>query len=363
MTDYADLQASLNRTFKEPLEELIARNNPWLNQIRKVGMATDRIWLKSRLTSNHNAGPIPANWNATDGFSPEPTSTLGGGVLDWAIYKGEVQIPKLDIARLRGQPGVLGEILGDEIRQAALDVYDAIARDMMLGTVTNGLVGAQTFMTAGTYAGIDSTVAGNEEWAGIEVDASPDGGTTPGELSTTLFDQGDTAYFNRNKMMFFGSRPSQGIYVPSILHQKYKGLFTTIDYSALASAHFVNQANATNNLNLGRTNVGWTGVPLIADFNVAAAPGDIAGTQRMYALNWDEVVMAVLDSDADPIVRQKQQERGVAAGLPRNDLGMTIEVLGNTGEQLQIYVKCYIQLVAAAPKRAGIVFKNISTAA
>ena len=362
MTSIADVTNALNREFQEPLSDLVARSNPMLAAVRKVSMVPDRIWLKQRLSSDHNAGAIPENWNAvTSGFATEPKSTFSQAVLDWATYKAEVQIPKRLMKRISANPGLIGNLLQDEITQATLDMLDEIAKDMFGGVTTNGLVGLETIMdTDRAYAGLNSSTPGNEEWDGIVVDASPDG-TAAGELSTTLLYNGNTAYFGRNKRLFFAPGINSAAFTSAIMLQKYMALFQSIDFGSLSESHFINQADASNFL--GKSGVGFVGTPFIPDSWVGEGTGDIDDTNRIYAVVPSELYLANMSSMIDdPGIAMKQQEMGVRAGIEREGLDINIEVLGNSGELLQMYVKTYIQLAAPSPKKAGIVFKNIDTA-
>lgn len=364
MTEFANLQGVLNREFREPLSELIPDSNPTLAAINKVAMATDRIWIKGRTERDYNAGPVADGWNAvTSGFGTDPGSSYIAPVLDWATYKAEWSIPKRTLAQVANNPGVLGDLLYDDIAQATRDLANAIAQDLYAGSVANGLVGAQAlFDDANTYAGIDRSLAANANWRATVIDASPDGGTTAGDLSTSLLYQGDEAYFNLNRQQFWSNPQVNGMSMTTIrMITKYKALFESIDYSSLSTAHFVNQANATGRF--GLSGVGFGNVPFVPDANVSSAAGDIADTDRIYAIDMNHLMLATLDSTAvDPDIQMKQQMRGIAAGVPVEGFPVTIEVLGNSGEFVRGYVKTYLQLVTMAPKRAGMVFKNISNA-
>lgn len=353
MQNYANLQAELNRVFQEPLSDLIARSNPFLNALTKRAVASDRIYLKFKLASNHGAQPVQDGTEVT--FTGDEKSDYGAGVLDWATYISKFKLPKRMISQLASQPGVLGQIMQEEISDAAKDLADRIASDLWKGVTTDGLVGVQAILDDdNTYAGVNRALAANANWRSTVVDAA-NGGATAGELSTGLLYSADDAFYAKN---YYGFREQPGLFtgmVSPLILTKYTSLLESIDASSLSTAHFVNQANTSGNL--GYNNVGFLGVPLMRNHNISNDALDIADTGRMYLMDMRHIFLATLTPSADSLVHQV---RGAQTAPTVDGIRAEIEILGNKGEVIEGYIKTYVQLVSDKPKSAGILIKNIN---
>jgi len=350
--DFAKVQDILNTEFREPLADLINRSNPVLRALRKRAVSSQRIFLKAALSSDHAAGPVADGSDIT--FSGTESTTYINPTLDWATYKAQFSIPKRVIAQVASNPGQIGNILRSEIEMATKDMTDKIAADIFAGDTTNGLVGVQSIVADdNTYAGIDRSAAGNENWQAAVLDHQNAGSTQ--ELSTGVLYQLDEEFFALNGYGF-SERPGlfTGVTGRQIM-TKYKGLLETIDLGSLSSAHFVNQANNTGQL--GFASVGFLGVPFIRDRNVSNGGSDLADSGRLYFLDMNEIELAILTPGPDSMIHQVQ---GFQAAPPADGIAPQIEILGNKGESVQGYVKTYIQLATSAPKRAGALIKNIA---
>lgn len=352
MIDLTALQAALNKEFQEPMSDLIARSNPLLAAMPKRAMSTDRIWLRHKSASNHNPRVITDGTAVTVG---DPQSDRKAGVLDWSTYISEFKLPKRLLGQVVGNPAMIGQLFKDEIDDAVADLADKISQDLFAGDVANGLVGlASVFNDSGTYAGINRATGANAYWRGLVVDAAV--AAAAGPLSTSLMYLAEKAFFLRNKYELFSPRVSPTTLTSKDVQLMYKELFEQISYDALGSAHFVNQANAGDSF--GKSGVGFSGSPILAEPNIGAASGDISGSSRMYILDTNQIFLATLTPNDDPdVVRMQQLD---ASKAPATDgLNCQIEILGNTGELITGYVKTYIQVVSQAPPRAGVVIKNI----
>ena len=351
MPTIAELQAVLNKEFQEPMSDLVARSNPMLAGLRKSSLATDKIWLRHKSSSSHEAGPV------LDGAAvtvSDPKSLRNAGSLEWATYVSKFKLPKRLLAQVQSNPAMIGQLFQDEIKDAAMDLADKIAADIGAGDTTNGLSGLQSiFDTDNTYATINRAAASdaNAYWRGLVVDAAE------GDLSTSLFYDAEEAFFNRNfTELFGGSVPA--VFTTKRLQRKYKELFETIDYSSLSASHFVNQANASGNL--GRSGVAFQGAPILADRNIVST-GDTADTDRLYIVKPESLFLGCLDPNIDPEVKALQQI-SASYGQTRENIPVEIEILGNTGEFIAGYVKTYIQLVCMKPNDAGVLIKNVTNA-
>jgi len=346
---YASMQAVLNREFQEPLSDLVARSNPLLEAIQKRAVASDAVYIKARASSTHGAGPILDNTVVT--FDGTERSTYAGGRLDWATYISKFRVGKRLMSQVSGNPGAIGMILRDEIEAAGKDLADAIARDIFAGSVANGLVGLQQIIgSTGTYAGIDRATVPN--WASVVLDAANT------EISTGMLYELDELFFNRNKYGFAESPERFTGITSSKVMTKYKALMENIDLSSLATAHFVNQANQSGQLGIGKT--GFMGVPFIRDANISNAAGDTANTGRLYFLDMSQIYLAVLDPTAgDSNIHQVQ---GFQTGMETTGIRAAIEILGNEGEFVAGYVKAYVQVATPNPAAAGALIRNISLA-
>lgn len=354
--NYANVQEAANEVFLEPIQDLVARSNPFLAGMQKKAVGSDRLYMKYKGASEHNAGPIADGADIT--FVGDERTTRSAAALDWSTYKAQFNVSKRAISQLKENPGAIGQLLGDEIQDAALDLADRISTDVFSAGVTNGLVGLGAIIDdANTYAGVDRSLAANENWRSTIVDnatAAP----AAGEISTDVLYDADTAFFNRN---FYGLRDQaarrnyMGFCTPEVL-DKYSRLFTSINLTDLSTAHFVNQANASGNF--GQTMVSWMGIPMMRDRAVAALAGDEADSGRLYFVDMNEIFLATLGSSEEAAIHQRL---GAQSAPTVDNLNFEIEILGNTGENVKGYVKTYIQVCAPAPKRAGVGIKNILT--
>jgi hypothetical protein len=255
---------------------------------------------------------------------------------------------------MQNQPGALGNLLQTEIMNAAKDMADRIATDIFAGTIANGLVGISAMIdNANTWAGIDRSVAGNANLRATVIDAAVAAATT--ELSTDILYRADEEYFAANG---YGFAERAGIFTGVTSRQiltKYKRMMTSIDLAALSTAHFVNRANSSGDLGVG--SVGFEGVPFIRERNISSA-GDLADSGRIYVLDMSQIHLAVLDPT--PALSLIHQVQGYQTAETADGIRTTVEILGNAGEVVEGYVKCYVQLVTPDPKRAGLVIKNLT---
>jgi len=352
MQTLAQIEAVLNRVFERQVDQ-INRVNPILAGIRKGGIGTSQqIFLSNKMDSNHNAGPILDGADVTIG---NPTTSYAAAQLPWSSYAATFSVPDRLLQTLTSQPSALGSLFETEITTAVQDLGDRIAADLYAGNVANGLVGMQSiFDDANTYAQLDRSLAANANWRSTVVDADDTGAT---ELSTDLLYQFEREFHDRNGYDFY-TRPNRAIFLPKDLEVKYKQLFETIDLSALGSAHFVNQANASGNL--GYSSVTWQRSPIIPDRNVSTAAGDALDSGRMYFVDLDQVMLAQLTSNVPAAVVAQQQIDGARYAVPLQGLTPRIKLKGKLGERIEGWVVVYIQLVTKSPKRSGGVIKSLA---
>lgn len=348
--DYTSLAAVLNQTFAEPLGNTIVRSNPILSALPKVRMGTDSIRFRAITGSEHNAGPIADRSVVT--VDNTNLVTFTGGILNWATYISRFQLPTRAVEAVAGQPGAIGTLFQTELMEAAKDLADKIAKDLLSGTVANGLVGIQTAIGAGTYAGIDRSVV--TSMASTVVDA---GNTV---LSTEMLRGLDTAFFRKTGYGLADKASMVGFCDPD-LYASYTKLMENVNLASLGTAYFRNQ----NVSDLGVTSIGWLGLPirrtreLDPTHNAAALTGDTADTRRLYFLDLAQLRLATLDNTLDPEATQVQAIQGIAAGVGTDDLRTSIQILGNRGEMIEGYIRSYIQLAVPDPKSAGAVIRNI----
>lgn len=350
---YSELQGVLNKTFMEPVADLIARNNPMLRALTKRAVASDAIYLKTAMSSNHAAGPIP-DGSAVSIDGTEQTNYVGG-MLPWATYAARFSIPKRLLSQTASNPGVLGRLLQSEIENAAKDLSDRIASDLWGGTTTNGLVGMQTVLdNDNTYAGINRSLSANANWRAVVTDA---GGA---EISSALLYQMDANFFNRNRYGFL-ERPQlfTGM-TDAAFMSKYSALLTDVNINITSGSVPAIQANALNRGMLADFGslIGFSGIPFVRNANVVSAADDIANTSRLYILDPTYWFIATLTPSPEAAVHQAL---GAQTAPSVDGIRAEIEILGNTGEVVNGYIKTYIQLVCTDPAKGGTVMKNILT--
>jgi hypothetical protein len=351
---YNEIQGVLNKIFQEPLADLIARSNPMLSSLTKRGVASDAIYLKTRMSSDHAAGPI-ADGSAVTIAGSEQSNYVGGS-LPWATYISKFSIPKRLLAQTANNPGVLGRLLQSEIEVAAQDLADRIASDLWAGSVTNGLVGMQSVISdTGTYAGIDRSVAANANWRAVVTDAQG------AEISSQLLMAMDANFFNRNRYGFM-ERPQlfTGMTSAAFL-SKYAALLTDVNLAITSGTVPAIQANALNRGMLADFGslIGFMGIPFVRNANVTPGTGDDPNTSRLYILDPSYWYLATLTPSPEAAVHQALggQTAPVVDGIRAE-----IEILGNTGEIVNGYIKTYVQLVCVDPAKGGTVLKNVDTA-
>lgn len=355
--DYTTLAAVLNQTFQEPLQNLIVRSNPILNAIAKPRMGTSHILVKNISGSTRSVGPVADRAVITTAATDK--INFSDGSLQWATYRATFQLPSRAVAAVSGQPGALGKLFETELVEAGKDLADSIAKDLLNGSVANGLVGIRSAISStGTYAGIDRSVV--TPWQSVEVDGQLNA-TTAGQLSTAVLRTLDTQYFNANGMGLQDRSTMIGFTSPE-LYAKYTQFMENANLASLTTAFFRN----TTLSELGVTNVGFMGIPikrsreLSTTYNAAATTGDIAGSQRLYFMDFAEMYLAVLDPTLDPELIQVQNIQGISAGVDSDGLPVEIQILGKRGEMIEGYLRTYIQFVVPNPKKAGCVIKNLS---
>lgn len=346
----AALNQTLNEEFMEPMSDTLNRHNPYLEAIQKKSVSSQEIFIKALLSSQHEAGARATGSPVTVG---DVRSNYERATLPWRLYTSSFSVDKLLIEQVQNQPGALGKVLASEIEQASKDLADSIAADIFAGDVVDGLFGMQSIMDeANTYAGIDRTVAANANWRCPVIDAAD------AEISTALFRRADKAVFDEAGKGFTDSAGNWLGVMNSDLMFKYEALFEDIDFSALSTAHFVNSSNNTNNLGrFGRK--GYAGVPMIRDRNVTAGAADTINTGRIYIANMDYIHLCTLAPSGEAAA-QLQRLNGYQVAPSAQQIVPKIEVLGNSGEQLEGYIKTYVQLASPNPRKAGVVIKNIS---
>lgn len=352
--DFASVEGVLNRTFAEPLQDYVNRENPVIAALQKKAVSSDRVYIKGAASSDHGAGAVPDGSDVT--LAGTEGTDFVAPTLDWATYIGKFRVNARVLDQLAAQEGELGNILQYEIQQAAKDAADAIAADVFKGAVANGIVGLQAMIDdANTWGGIDRSQAANANLRSAVYDVGT--GTpvdTTTELSTAIMYEADRLFFNLNGYGFT-DRPGlfTGITTDLILN-KYKLMFEDIDLSALSNAHFVNRANSTGQLGLG--SVGFAGVPVIRDRNVDMT-GDLDDSGRFYFLDMSQIHLAVLTPNSNLQTVHQTQGYMMAPNAP--GLRFTIKLLGRKGEYVEGYVSTYVQLATPNPKKAGMVIKNI----
>jgi hypothetical protein len=351
---YSTIQDVLNVEFQEPLADLINRSNPVLRAMNKKGVASQAIYLKAQVGSDHEAGAIV---DGSDVTFTDPKSTYIAPTLPWSTYLAKFSVPKRAMAQAANNPGQIGRLLMSEIEQAAKDLADKLGSDIFAGSVSNGLVGMQTMIDDGnTYAGVNRATSGNENWQSVVVDPATGGppADTPAELSTALLYQADEEYFAANGYGFHEMPGRFTGVTDRLIMTKYRTLMENIDLSSLSTAHFVNQANGTGQLGYGQ--VGFMGVPFLRDRNVTAGSSDVDDSSRLYILDMNMIDLCVLNPGPDAAVHQTQ---GYTVAPNVDGIRPIIEIIGNKGESVQGYVKVYVQLATKDPKKAGLVIKNI----
>jgi hypothetical protein len=343
--DFVRIADVLNTTFQEPMADLINRSNPVLSALSKKAVASQAIFLKGVVDSDHEAGPILDGADVS--FGNVGTDYINP-TLQWTTYAAKFSVPKRAMAQAANNPGALGSLLKSEVEQACKDLSTRIAADIFGGVTPNGLVGLQAVVdNANTYAGINR--ANFENFRSVVIDHANE------ELSTGVLYQLDELFFNANG---YGWNESPGLFTgvtSSAILTKYKALMENIDLASLSTAHFVNQANTAGKLGIGAT--GFMGVPFLRDRNVSAT-GDTASTSRLYFLDMSKIHLCVLNSGPDAAIHQAQ---GFMSAPSVDGIKAEIEILGNKGESVQGYVKTYIQLATDNPKAAGAVIKNITS--
>lgn len=344
--DFQRIAEVLNVEFQEPMADMINRSNPVLAAMTKKAVASQAIFLKGIVGSDHEAGPIVDG--ASVSFGNVGTDYINP-TLQWSTYAAKFSVPKRAMAQAASNPGELGSLLKSEIMQACKDLATAIAADLFGGTTPNGLVGLRTMIdSANTYAGIDRSNSDYANFRSVVIDHAD------AELSTAVLYSLDELYFNQNG---YGWNEMPGMFTgvtASSILTKYKALMESINLASLSTAHFVNQANTAGRLGIGAT--GFMGVPFLRDRNVSAT-GDTANTSRLYFLDMSQIDLCVLNPGPDAAIHQMQ---GYQAAPTVDGIKAEIEFLGNTGESINGYVKTYVQLATKNPKAAGAVIKNIA---
>lgn len=353
------LQTVINREFKEPLGDLVVTSNPTLAAIQKRSLSTAQLWLKGRLSSDHETGAVADGATVT---VTDPKTNMINPTLNWATYVSKFSVGDRALKSLSADdPYNSANLLMGEIMFATKDLANKIAQDLFAGTVSNGLVGLQSMIANdNTYAGVDRTQSANANFRCAVVDAEDSVSGDPSDLSTIFLSQLDTAIFDS---LGYGLSERSGSFTGltgSLLHAKYERMLESIDLAALSSAHFVNQMNASGNL--GFKGLAYKGNPIIRDRNVSNASGDLADSGRLYFADLSKVALFTL-APADPSVAALQEKMGVEAGESVDGLNVEVVLLGKTGEATSGYVRTYIQLapVDGNPKVGGLL-KNINVA-
>lgn len=338
-------------TIRLPLADLIARSNPLLRVMPKRAVASDAIYLRTKMSSDHNARAIADGSNVTLG---SPKTDYVAGKLDWATYIAEFSIPKRLIAQAVGQPGMLGRLVLAEIEDAAKDLSDRIALDLWGGVTANGLVGMQAVIADdNTYAGIDRTDSDFANWRAVVTDAQGE------EISSALMRQMDRNFFNRNKYGFLEAPTKFTGMTTAAFMAKYAGLLTDVNINLTSGTVPAIQANALNRGMLEDFGgvIGYAGIPFLRNANISNAPGDEPDTSRLYILDPQYWFLATLsDNSAESAVHQAL---GANVAPEVDGIRADVEILGNTGEILNGYIKTYIQLVCTDPAKGGTVLKNV----
>lgn len=349
--DYTELSKVANRLFVDPIGDLINNNNPMLRAINKLNLSSDKIYMRAAESRPTFGGAVADGSDIT--FDGGEGTNYINPTLEWATYTEPFKVNARALAQLQSSETALFKFLEFEIKQAANNLANKIASDVFAGTVANGIVGLQTMIDdANTYAGINRATA--ENWRSAVYSNSPDD-LVGGELSTDTFYKLDELYFDLNgEGITERANIFTGVTDSKILN-KYKGLMETIDYGSLSTAHFVNQANGTNNLGYG--NVGFAGMPIIRDRNISVSGTDLADTSRLYVLNMNEIYLCQLSPNPD--LAQYHQAMGMLSGEQSGSLNVQVKFLAPTGENLKGYVCWYGQLATMNPKKAGGVITNI----
>ncbi|MEM0337958.1 MAG: phage major capsid protein [Candidatus Caldarchaeum sp.] len=338
-------------TIRLPLADLIARSNPLLRSLPKRAVASDAIYLRTKMSSDHNARAIE---DGSAVILDSPKTNYVAGKLDWATYIAEFSIPKRLIAQAEGQPGMLGRLVLAEIEDAAKDLADKIAVDLWGGTTANGLVGMQTVVANNnTYAGIDRTVASNANWRAVVTDA---GGA---EISSSLMRIMDRNFFNRNKYGFLEAPTKFTGMTTAAFMAKYAGLLTDVNISLTSGTVPAIQANALNRgmLEDFGSVIGYAGIPFLRNANISIPDTDTADTSRLYILDPEYWFLATLSNDLSEAAVHQTLGANVAPVV--DGIRADVEILGNTGEILNGYIKTYVQLVCTDPAKGGTVLKNV----
>lgn len=303
------------------------------------------------MRSNHNARAIADGSTVTVGT---PKTDYVGGKLDWATYISEFSIPKRLIAQAVGQPGMLGRLVLAEIEDAAKDLSDRIALDLWGGVTPNGLVGMQSVINnAGIYAGIDRDLPANANWRAVVTDAAGD------EISSALLREMDKNFFLRNKYGFLEAPTKFTGITTADFMTKYAGLISDVQIALTSGTVPAIQANALNRgmLEDYGSLIGYAGVPFLRNANISIPSTDTAGTTRLYVLDPEYWFLATLsDNSAESAVHQAL---GANVAPVVDGIRADVEILGNTGEILNGYIKTYVQLVCTDPAKGGTVLKNV----
>lgn len=354
--DYTDIQSVLNKTFQEPLTDLVNNANPVLKALRKKFVASPEIYLKAKIGGDHGAGPVVDGAAVT--FSGDEGTDFINPAVQWSTYIGKFSVHERALAQAAGNPGELGNLFKYEIEQAAIAMANSIAADLFGDVTVNGLVGLQAWVNNdNTVAGINRALAANDNYRSAVVDFSDGDPTTPEgtELSTLKLYQADQEFFKKNGYGFAERAGDFTGITSAEIFTKYQQLLESIDLSSLATAHFVNQANSSGNL--GIKTVGWQGIPLMRDRNISAGATDLDDTSRIYFADMSKIFLCTLNPDSS--LAMLHQNEGMMSAPDVDGINTSVHIMGRTGERVQGYVRTYIQLATPDPKGAGILLKNI----
>lgn len=353
----ADLQGIIDKQFGPLHNEWVPRNNTFLQIVNKKGLVYDAVRVRGIATRQ------TPNGSQANGADVAVVSTdhvnYQAYELPFKTYTQPFFLEQETVDQLAYQPEAFGEFMLTEIEEAANVMGDAIAADIFKLQTGNAIFGLPDWLSNSTIGGIDRSVY--TALAGVTYDADAAGALAAQPLSTAILQGADRAYFDQNKKGIFDSMDRWTLLANGDVYEKYLQIFDSLEAGSLNN-WTVNGDNNTGRI--GQTTVGYANAPLLRDPNISPLAGDLANSNRMYAVNWDAVDMCFMDFGqlgASDVAARASLERtkGYMQGRTLNGIPFRTKILGTTGQNIQGYTYCYVQLAAHNPRATGVAINNI----